>query len=339
MAPERSRTRRIVKWVIIVVVAAFIIFFYGVVPWFFTNIVTTNNFRFRDRNAGKTPLSMGMNFEDVAFKSRDGITLQGWYIPASAPGGREAQGVIVYCHGFHRTRVEMLPMAQFGHALGYDGLLFDFRNHGKSGGKTTSLGYWERWDVEAAAKEALTAQHAPRPVIVWGVSMGAAAALMAAGEDPSIDAVISDSTFLSFDDVIKHHYVLIRHLIRRRWWWFPPLPSFPLTNEVIAWSAWRAHFNPSDFDLEKAVQRINPRPILFVAVKNDARMPPSIAEKLYSLATSPERQIIVVPGSRHGEGFNESRPQYEQAVTKFLGEIHAASSPAPAPASASGARK
>ncbi|HEX5482282.1 MAG TPA: alpha/beta fold hydrolase, partial [Terriglobia bacterium] len=250
-----------------------------------------------------------------------------------------AQGVIVYCHGFHRTRVEMLPMAQFGHALGYGGVLFDFRNHGKSGGKVTSLGYWERWDVEAAVKEALTVEKAPRPVIVWGVSMGAAAALMAAAEDPSIDAVISDSTFLSFDDVIKHHYVLIRHLIRRRWWWFPPLPSFPLTNEVIAWSAWRAHFDPSDFNLEKAVQRINPRPILFVAVKNDPRMPPSIAEKLYSLATSPQKEIIVVPGSRHGEGFNEARPQYEQAVTKFLGEVHAASSPAPVPASASGARK
>lgn len=339
MVPERTRKRKVLKWIIIIVVAAFIIFFYGVVPWFFTNIVTTNNFRFRDSNAGKTPLSLGMNFESVEFKSQDGIPLRGWYIPASATGGAPARGVIVYCHGFHRSRVEMLPMAQFGYALGYDGLLFDFRNHGKSGGKVTSLGYWERWDAEAAVKEALTARQAPHPVILWGVSMGAAAALMAAAEDPSVNAVISDSTFLSFDEVIKHHYILIRHLIRRRWWWFPPLPSFPLTNEVIAWSAWRAHFNPSDFDLEKAIQRINPRPILFVAVKNDARMPPRIAEKLYSLASSPEKQIIVVPGSHHGEGFNEARLEYEQAVTKFLAQIHTSSSEEPMPASASGTRK
>ncbi|MGH9445372.1 MAG: alpha/beta hydrolase [Terriglobia bacterium] len=318
MAGNR-RIGRVIKWAVGIVVAAIVIFLYGVVPWFLTNIVTTNNFHYHDRNAGKTPASLGMPFQDVQFKSRDGILLKGWYVPAGDPA--DAKGTIVYCHGFHRSRIEMLPMAQFGHTLGYDGLLFDFRDHGKSGGKLTSLGYWERLDAEAAVRQALTEENARRPVILWGVSMGAAAALMAAAEDPRVNAVISDSTFLSFDGVIKHHYHLVIHLIRRHWWWFPPLPSFPLTDEVIAWSAWRDHFSPSAFNLETAVEHIAPRPILFIAVKDDVRMPPRIARTLYSLDPSPVKAVVVLPGRRHGEGFNDARSQYEAAVSAFLARV------------------
>ena len=49
--------------------------------------------------------------------------------------------------------------------------------------------------------------------------------------------------------------------------------------------------------------RINPRPILFIAVEGDKRMPPSIARELYSQSSSPGKRLVVVPGHRHGEGF------------------------------------
>jgi pimeloyl-ACP methyl ester carboxylesterase len=321
MAGGKRRLLRLIKWAVGILVLIIIVLLYGVIPWFLSNFVTTNNFRFHDANAGQTPASLGLTFHDIGFESSDHIPLKGWYIPANPSGGDQAKGTIVYCHGLHRSRVEMLPMAQFGHSLGYDSVLFDFRNHGLSGGHVTSIGYWERLDVEAAVQAALTDKNAPHPVIVWGVSMGAAAALMAAAEDPQINAVISDSTFLSFDRVIQHHYHLIVHLLRRHWWWFPPLPSFPMTNEIITWSAWRAHFPPAAFNLETAVQHIAPRPILFVAVKNDVRMPPQIARTLYSLDDAPIKAIVVVPGTRHGEGFNESRAPYEAAVAAFLSRI------------------
>ena len=78
-------------------------------------------------------------------------------------------------------------------------------------------------------------------------------------------------------------------IIRQHWWWFPPLPSFPLADEVLYWSAWRGHFSPSDFDLEKAVRRINPRPIsaFFIAVEGDPRMPSEYAQTLFADSTSP----------------------------------------------------
>jgi pimeloyl-ACP methyl ester carboxylesterase len=321
MASGEKRFVTVIKWAVGILAVIIIVLLYGVVPWFLSNFVTTNNFRFRDPNAGQTPASLGLNSRDIAFESSDHIPLKGWYIPSNPAGGDATKGTIIYCHGLHRSRVEMLPMAQFGHGLGYDSLLFDFRNHGLSGGQVTSIGYWERLDVEAAVRDALTRERAPHPVIVWGVSMGAAAALMAAAEDPQIDAVISDSTFLSFDRVIQHHYSLVVQILRKHWWWFPPLPSFPITNEIIAWSAWRGHFRPSAFNLETAVQHLAARPVLFVAVKNDVRMPPQIARTLYSLDGAPVKAIVIVPGRRHGEGFSDSRASYEAAVAAFLAEI------------------
>ncbi len=300
------RVLQIIRNVFLIFAALFGIFMLVVVPWFGTNIVTTFTFHFPDPNDGKTPQTYGLGFQWIRFNASDGIPLSGWYIPGPA----KPRGTIIYCHGKNRTRIEMLPMAVFGHLLGYDGLLFDFRHSGMSGGKISTLGYQERLDVEAAVRYALHSENAPHPIVLWGVSMGAAAALMAASETPAVGAVISDSTFLSFRQVIVHHVHLFFHL-----------PSFPIADEIIYWSAWRGHFRPSDFDLRKAVQRINPRPILFVAVRHDPRMPPWIAQELYSLSHSPKKAIVIVPGYRHGEGFNSGREPYEAGVRKFLASL------------------
>lgn len=295
--------RRTVKYVLLSLLGLILAFALVVVPWLFTHLITTARMHFPDPNDGKTPASFGMPFQSIEFRSSDGILLKGWYVPA----GEQARGTIVYCHGQNRTRVEMLPMAVFGHRLGYGGLLFDFRHAGMSEGKMGTLGYRERLDAVAAVHYALEREKSTAPVILWGVSMGAAAALMAASQDPLVAAVISDSSFLSFRHVIIHHAHLYFHL-----------PSFPIVDEVIYCAAWRGGFRPSQFDLRKAVRRINPRPVLFIAVKGDKRMPPYIARELHAQSSSPGSALLVVPGHRHGEGFNSGRAAYEAAVRKFL---------------------
>jgi len=309
--PKARRTWNIIRWCLVILVSLVLTFFLVVVPLFVATIFTTNRFHFPDPNDGKDPQDFGMEYRSVQFHSSDGIDLRGWYMPADEAASGGVAGTIIYVHGQNRTRIEMLPMAQFAHGLGYNGLVFDLRHAGASGGSVSSGGYWERLDVEAAVRYALEQEHAARPVVLWGVSLGAAASLMAAAEDPDVAAVISDSTFLSFDDTAHHHW----RLFFRHW------PQFPMVNETIALVGWRGHFQPSDFDLRTAVKRINPRPILFVGVEGDPRMPPVIARTLYGLATSPDKMLVIVPGTRHGEGFNSGNAQYEQAVKEFLGRL------------------
>ena len=296
-----------ITWHVLAILAGLVLlFFVVVVPWFFTNIITTSRYHFPDPNDGKAPISYGMKYTSVQFRSSDGILLDGWYVPAEP----NAKGTIIYCHGHNRTKIEMLPMAAFGHQLGYNGLLFDLRHQGKSEGTMSSIGYLERQDVVGAAHFALDQERAQRPIIVWGVSMGASAALMGAADSPDINAAISDSSFLSFKDVIDHHWKLFFHL-----------PTFPIADEIIYWTAWRVGFHPLDFDLEKAVTQIGTRPLLFVGVEGDKRMPPEIARRLYGDAQSELKDIVIVPGTRHGEGFKSGNKQYEEAVTTFLASI------------------
>ncbi len=304
--PAGSRILKIIRNVVLTLVILVAGFFLGYVPWFFAGLVTTRQYHYRDPNDGKTPKSFNMDFSWIEFPATDGTPLKGWYVPAEGT----ARGTIIYVHGLNRTRIEMLPMAVYGHSLGYNGLLFDLRHQGMSGGKITTLGYQERLDVLGAVHYALESEHAPRPVIVWGVSMGAAASLLAAADSPDIAAVISDSSFDSMLSTMRHHLRLFLHL-----------PGFPIADEVAYLTARRGHFHVADFDCVKAVGRIGNRPILFVAVQGDRRMPPSVARKLYSQARSPLSRIIVLPGRRHGEGFNQAREQYEKAVTEFLGNL------------------
>lgn len=306
--PSRSRILRGVRNVLLMLAALVAAFFLIVVPWFFTSIITRRQYHYPDPNDGKTPKSYNLDFQWVEFAAPDGITLKGWYVPAEGV----ARGTMVYVHGLNRTRIEMLPEAVFGHRLGYNGLLFDLRHQGMSGGAITTLGYQERWDIEGAVRFALEQEKAARPIVVWGVSMGASAGLMAAAQSADISAVISDSSFDSFMGTLRHHLKLFLHL-----------PGFPIADEVGYWTAWRGQFRPADFDLVKAVEQIGDRPILFVAVDGDRRMPPSIAQTLYAHARSPLKRIIVLPGRRHGEGFNQAREPYEKAVTEFLESLPA----------------
>src|ERR1700716_636815 len=89
--------------------------------------------------------------------------------------------------------------------LGYGALLYDQRNHGASGPARVTLGYNERLDVEAAVGYLLKDVHTTDKIVSFGISMGATAALLAASETPEIAAVISDSSFLSFNDTVDHH--------------------------------------------------------------------------------------------------------------------------------------
>ncbi len=300
------RVRKVLRRLAILFASLIAIFFFVVVPGFFSQLITHGGFNYPDPNNGKAPISYGMQSEWAEFQATDGVTLRGWYVPAPSP----ARGTVIYCHGLNRSKVEMLPKAQFGHSIGYNALLFDVRHHGQSGGGVTTLGYNERLDVLGAVRYALEVKKAERPIILWGVSMGAVASLLAAADSQDVSAVISDSAFLSLADTVRHHWRLFIHL-----------PTFPIAEEVIYAIGWRGGFPIDAVDSEKAVERLGARPVLFVAVEGDRRMPPSIAQKLYSDSMSPGKKILILPGTRHGEGFNQARQQYEQGVQEFLAQF------------------
>lgn len=298
----RKRWKRILKWSLIVLTGAVALFFLAYVPYFLASVVTHRRYHYPDKDDGQTPATYHADYREIEFTSSDGIPLRGWFVPAE-----HAKGTFVFVHGLNRTRVELLREGMFVHRLGYNGLLFDLRHSGASGGAVTSMGYYERLDVEAAVTEATRLDPQAKPVIVWGVSMGAAAALMAAKETPAIAGVVCDSTFLTLRDTTYHHLKLFLHL-----------PRFPIPLTAL-WLVERfAHFDADALDLREAVHQIGDRPILFVSGGADNRMPPTIALSLFHRAKEGYKMFLEVPNARHGEAFHTDPPLYENAVTEFL---------------------
>lgn len=301
---KRPRWRRILKRVVITLIILVVILLFAVIPWGLAALVTSAGTRPMDRGLTETPATFGVQFKDIEFQTSDGVRISGWLVPA-----HDKHTTIIYSHGLFRSRRELLERAMDLCRLGYGALLYDSRNHGSSGKARVSLGYNERLDVEAAARY-LRDEHTTDKIVAFGISMGATAALLAAAETPELAAVVSDSSFLSFDHTVDHHLKLFLHL-----------PVFPIGNELKYFIQNRAGFDGAKFDVLDAVKRIGDRPIMFIAAAHDKRMPPEIAEQLYQAGESPQRQLLVVEGpgdNVHGHGYQANPKLYIEQLDSFL---------------------
>jgi pimeloyl-ACP methyl ester carboxylesterase len=282
-------------------------FLFGWVPYWLGGVATTRKFQFPDReNAGLTPASFGLRSEDVAFNAPDGTELRGWWVPAA-----EAKGSVVLAHGLNRSRIEMVKKVPFLHRLGWNALLFDMRHHGESGGPATTFGHREKDDVRAAASFARA--RASGPVVLWGVSLGAASVILAAADDSTVAGVVGDSSYRSLPDAVHHHM----HLFRGWRWWFRIVPPWPTSDAVLFWMGRRGGFDPETTNVRAAAARLAGRPVLFVANTEDARMPKEIAFELKE-AAGPAATVLLVPGKSHGGAWREGTAAYEAAVTRVL---------------------
>jgi uncharacterized protein len=295
------------KRIVIGLVAAFLLFSQLWAPYWLGGLVTTRRFQFADKeNADLTPASFHLASEDVAFKSSDGTEIKGWWVPADEP-----KGSVVMVHGLNRSRIEMVRRAPFVHEAGWNALLIDLRHHGASGGEATTFGVKEKEDVKAAARFAR--ERSPGPVVEWGVSLGAASAVMAAAEDPDVAGVICDSSFRSLDDTVRHHLVLFRGFR----WWLRVIPTWPLSDLAIYWIGRRGGFDPAQSDVEAAAAHLHGRPALFVANSEDPRMPKEIAVALKA-AVGDTAELLIVPGKSHGGAWRDGTQAYSQAAAVLL---------------------
>ncbi|HUG52904.1 MAG TPA: alpha/beta fold hydrolase [Vicinamibacteria bacterium] len=305
------------KWVkraVAGVAAALVLFVFGWAPWWLAGLATTRRFAYNDReNAGLSPASFELPYEDVTLTAPDGVPLKGWWVPAA-----ESRGTVVLVHGLNRSRIEMVRKVPFLSRLGWNALLFDLRHHGESGGSASSFGFFERQDVHAAV--AFARRRSPGPVALWGVSLGAASATLAAAEDRDIAALVADSSYRSLRDTVSHHLALFRGFR----WWLRIVPAWPVADAVVYWIGRRAGFDPDRVDVRAAAVHLSGRPCLFVCNSGDRRMPAEIAFELKAAAGAQAR-VLVVPGKSHGGAYRDGTNAYENAVTEVLG---AAAAPA-----------
>jgi fermentation-respiration switch protein FrsA (DUF1100 family) len=106
-------------------------------------------FYFPTRDEPRTPRDLGLNYEDVEFRSGDGTRLHGWFVPAK---GARAKATVVFSHGNTGSVGHHLPFVSWLPAEGYHVFLYDYRGYGKSGGRIERAGLVE--DAGAAFRAA-----------------------------------------------------------------------------------------------------------------------------------------------------------------------------------------
>lgn len=271
------------------------------IPYLLAVMITRAGTRPMDRALTSTPRDDGIDYEDVEFEATDGVRISAWYL-----GGGDKNVSVAVGHGLFRSRREVLDRAVFFRKLGFDTLVFDFRRHGASGGERSTLGYQERLDFEGAVR--FLVERAPsNRVLLYGVSMGAAAAVLAARDTPDVDAVIADSPFSSIEHTVVHHLHLLFGL-----------PRFPLGTMLLYFLELRGGFDRRDFDLDAAMARLGDRPVLVIAGEKDRRMPPDVQRRLAAESTCPETEFHLVPGAGHGAAYRTAPEAYEQILRGFL---------------------
>ena len=137
------------------------------------------------------PSEYGLEYENLALQTEDGISLDAWFVPS----GEKTNRTIVVLHGYLFNK-SSFPMADFLHE-GFNILRLGFRCLGRSGGSYTSRGFRGKKDV-AAAVNCLRKRN-QTAIGLFGFSMGGAVAIMAA-KNRGIDPVAADSSFAGLSD-------------------------------------------------------------------------------------------------------------------------------------------
>jgi dipeptidyl aminopeptidase/acylaminoacyl peptidase len=226
------------------------------------------------------PSDIGLDYEDVVFKTTDGVQLHGWYVSAD-----QARGVILFFHGNAGNISHRLDSIEFFHRLGFSVFIIDYRGYGRSEGKTDEQGTYR--DAEAAWRHLIENRGIdPGKIVIFGRSLGASiAAWLASRTSPA--ALILESAFTSAPDLGRHHYRF--------------LPVRALT---------RIHYDTQSYIESVSV------PTLVVHSADDEIVPFAHGRKLFSLANEPKAFVELQGG--HNDGFFVSRALYTEALGEFL---------------------
>lgn len=238
----------------------------------------------------------------VQFHASDGVALSGWLTSSST-----RRPAIILVPGFKEGESSMVAYAHFL-AARYDVLLYDSRGTGASSGHFTA-GPREVDDVLGAV-HFLERSHAPTHsrIGVFGVSLGAGVALVAAARDSHIRAVVADSAYTDQNAVLS----AMDHL-RLGPLTIPLAPLAPLVLDRLG------NTSIEDFRPVDAIGHIAPRPVFLIHSRHDTNIttPLSGAVRLQR-AGGATVHLWIAPHGGHAGALGGQPAEYERRVLSFF---------------------
>lgn len=236
----------------------------------------------------RNPADAFLYYRGVTLTTADGVNLSAWYVPAAGPEPSATYPTILLAHGLLDRKETVLHLVPWLHEAGYHVMLFDFRGHGASDKRPTTIGREEARDIQAAL-DWLEAEGVGGSVGGLGMSLGAAALVNAAAQDPRLDALVLDSLFADWSDTdFARDYRL------------PP--------------DWLVPDVPSPVDLVPKIHS----PILIIHGTADILTRINHAQRLYAAANEPKQ--LWINDSGHAWSSWTYRLVYQEKVLAFFRE-------------------
>jgi fermentation-respiration switch protein FrsA (DUF1100 family) len=235
---------------------------------------------FPEKKILETPHNIGLIYEEVSLKTKDGVTISGWYIPAE-----KERGVLLFCHGNGGNISHRLDSIKIFNSLNLSVFIFDYRGYGKSEGTPTEKGTY--LDAEAAWDYLIKIKgKQPEKIVVFGRSLGGAVAGdLALRKNPA--GLIIESSFSSLPDIGKKYYPLLPVSLLSRF----------------------------KYDTISKIGRIN-CPKLIIHSPEDEVVPYDHGITLFENALPPKYFLGIRGG--HNDGFFISGSLYTDGLRKFL---------------------
>lgn len=239
--------------------------------------------------------------EELWIQSPFGYRIHGYYIPSG-----HSNRFMIVCHGVSVNKLNSVKYSNLFLERGFNVLIYDHRRHGRTGGTTTSYGYYEKYDLHAVVQY-IKSRFGPDITLgIHGESMGAATLLQYAGMvEDGADFYIADCPFSDFYEQLSYRLKVEFKL--------PKWPMLPLANMILKL---RDGYKVHDVSPLQCVKHIK-SPVLFIHSKDDDYILCKMTEELYDHKAGP-KQLFIAERGVHAMSYAENKEAYERAVDSFL---------------------
>ena len=245
------------------------------------------------------------SFEEITVTAHDGIRLYGRYYHL-----KDGAPVQILFHGY---RSHAYRDCSGGHALarkmGFNTLVIDQRGQGNSGGRTITFGIKERLDCRTWIQYVTDRFGTESPILLSGLSMGAATVLMAADLDlpKNVCCILADSPYSTPSAILekvaadKHYPVALCR------------PFLHLSAFLFGGFLLNSH-------TAKDSVRNTDIPVLLIHGEDDRLVPYTMSLEIAACCAS-RVQVVTFPQAGHGLCYITDPKRYERSVYEFLKTI------------------
>jgi alpha-beta hydrolase superfamily lysophospholipase len=240
--------------------------------------------------------------QTVIIPTNDNITLSGWLFPVDDP-----KAWLVILPDPHRNRSGMMSLVRWLTNNNYGVVAMDLRARGESEGKYLTGGLLEAHDLIATIRQIQPQLGEQVPVVAYGVSIGAVAALIAAAQTDAFDAVIADSPNLQTADWMYEE-------AKRRGW--PQIPGLYTTSRLWAPIITGHSESGSNIDLASMVKSIRVPVLLLMGADDPALTKNDMA--ILRAAIPASTVPATFPNGYCNSLYTLNMESYQNAIKEFL---------------------